>query len=115
MMKPYEDQPDLGKENPFDKTLLELNFHSYYELKIEIREEGGQFLEYNENWIYIRPWTWEMFKNLKKAEEGVDLSGETDESKEAIETVSINIYEIQQANCDTMCIDSKLDTIADLE
>lgn len=76
-------------------TLLDHNFHSYFELKVEIREEGAQFLEYNENWIYVRPWTWEMFKNLKKAEEGLDLSGETEESKEALETVSINIYEIE--------------------
>lgn len=36
-----------------------------------------------------------MFKNLKKAEEGLDLSGETDESKEALDTVSINIFEIE--------------------
>lgn len=41
LLKPYEDLPDLGKENPFDMTLLDHNFHSYFELKVEIREEGA--------------------------------------------------------------------------
>jgi len=48
-----------------------------------------------------------MFKNLKKAEEGLDLEGETEESKEALETVSINIYEIEQSNCDSVRLDFK--------
>ena len=96
-------------------TLLQHNFHSYHELKIEIREEGAQFSEYNENWIYVRPWTWEMYKNLKQAEENIDLSGETDESKEALENVTVNIYDIERSPCDTVRLDKVVDTVATLE
>ena len=95
--------------------MLHYNFHSHFELKIEVREDGAEFLEYNENWIYIRAWTWEMFKDLKRAEEGLDLSGQTEESKEALDTVSINIFELEQSKCDTIRIDSKLDTVEILE
>lgn len=37
MQKPYEDKPELGKDNPIDQTLVHYNFHSHFELKIEIR------------------------------------------------------------------------------
>lgn len=115
LQRPYEDIPDLGAENPYDQTLLQHNYHSHFELKIEIREEGTQFPEWNENWVYVRPWTWEMYRSLKMAEDDVDLMGETEESKEALESMSINIYDIEANPCETVRIDMKEDTVATLE
>lgn len=114
LQKPYEDK-SIDGQNAYDMTVLEHNFHSYFELKIEIREEGAEFLEWNENWVYVRPWTWEMFKALRQAEDNVDLSGESEESKEALENLTINIYDLEIAQCGLVRLDMGTDTIADLE
>ena len=84
-----------GQKNPYDMTLMEHNFHSHFELKIEVREEGTEFAEWNENWTYIRPWTWQMYINLRQIEEKVDLSGDTDESKEVLDAMTVNVYDIE--------------------
>lgn len=41
MQKIFEDKDVEGGKNAYDMTLIEHNFHSYYELKIEVREEGA--------------------------------------------------------------------------
>ena len=44
---------------------MQLGFYSHFEFKIEIKEEGQEFEEYNPDWVYLQLWTWNRFVDVK--------------------------------------------------
>jgi len=114
----YQDIEIDGHEKPtnlWNRSLHELGFHSHFEFKIEIREDGGEFPEYDENWLYIRPWTWKMFLNLKGAQDGIDYHAKNDGKGELGDEMALNVYDLEGNPCDMVRIDKEKSTMKDLE
>lgn len=56
-----------------------------------------------------------MYIALRQQEDDTDLSGETDISKEALETMTVNVFDIEKTPCELVRIDFKNSTVIDLE
>jgi len=104
------------KENIYDKQLTELNIHSYYIFKIEVKAADQEFEEYNPNWKFLRVLTWDKLTQWRNQRSITAANGPDDDQEDSDEAEFV--FELKDAESypfEVIKIDSKEATVADLE
>jgi len=112
------------KENQFDKRLMDLNIHSYFIFKIEVKApEEPDFEEYNPNWGFLRILSWDKViehhratqaASAQEGAQGGGPDGAQDDSEEGDDFV-FDLRKVDQLPVDLVRVDMKLDKVEDLE
>ena len=125
--KIYQDEEieqDGKTTNSFDsKRLMDFNFHSYFEFKIEVLADGDvkpegcvdMWEEFDPDWMYYRVWTWPKYLEARLKHLQGEAGAAADVQDDDEDDIAVNIVDLESFPCELLRANFRTDRVSDLQ